>query len=80
MDHDAPRRTAREFLSRLRERRAALISDMAGSTLEGLEWLVLAAQLRAVQDALELRRGILYLSSLRPAVVNESRCIYVSAL
>ena len=54
MDDDAQRRTARELLSRLRQRRAALISDMAASTLEGPEWLDLVAQLRAVQDALEL--------------------------
>jgi hypothetical protein len=39
MDNDAQRRAAREVLSRLRERRAALISDMAESTLEGPEWL-----------------------------------------
>jgi hypothetical protein len=54
MDNDAQRRAAREVLSRLRERRAALISDMAESTLEGPEWLDLVAQLRAVQDALAL--------------------------
>jgi hypothetical protein len=53
-DDDAHGRSARELLTRLRGRRAAVIERMAASSLEGPEWLHLVAQLRGVQDALEL--------------------------
>jgi hypothetical protein len=51
---DAEKRTTRDLLTRLRTRRAAIIQTMAGSSLEGTEWLEAVAHLRSIQEALEL--------------------------